>query len=217
MHDDDEYFIRTIEFDNIPNEVKIYQQTIGDVGHVVWDAAIVLAKYVDCNNFKYDLQEKKVVELGSGTGLVGIVAAMKGAQTFITDLPEVLSLMEKNIVENQTGDKFNITAKTLKWGEDVDKQLLYPDYVFIADCIYYEESLDPLVNTMVAISSTSTKIYLSYEERDTEKKVKLQNQFFKLLLKHFHMKEIPTTMQDPTFSSPDIHVIHLTLKLIEKS
>jgi len=183
MHDDDEYFIRTIEFDNIPNEVKIYQQTIGDVGHVVWDAAIVLAK----------------------------------AQTFITDLPEVLSLMEKNIVENQTGDKFNITAKTLKWGEDVDKQLLYPDYVFIADCIYYEESLYPLVNTMVAISSTSTQIYLSYEERDTEKKVKLQNQFFKLLLKHFHMKEIPTTMQDPTFSSPDIHVIYLTLKLIEKS
>ena len=75
------YFTREIEFSS--GTLQINQSYIGDVGHVVWDAAIVLAKFLDGKHFEDNKQcnmlaSKSVVELGSGTGLVGLVAAMKG-------------------------------------------------------------------------------------------------------------------------------------------
>lgn len=57
---------------------------IGDVGCVVWDAAIVLAKYLETKTF-YDMSigvnvwcGRTVVELGAGTGVVGLMAATLG-------------------------------------------------------------------------------------------------------------------------------------------
>ena len=58
----------------------IKQAEVGDVGCVVWDAAIVLAKYLETEDFarRHALTGKRVVELGAGTGLVGLVAAVLG-------------------------------------------------------------------------------------------------------------------------------------------
>ena len=80
-NDQESYFTREIEFTN--GLLQINQSYIGDVGHVVWDAAIVLSKFLDGKYFedaegRNVLASKSIVELGSGTGLVGIVAAMKG-------------------------------------------------------------------------------------------------------------------------------------------
>ena len=63
--------------------LKINQSGIGDVGCVVWDAAIVLASYLETKDFgashgKSQISGKRVLELGSGTGLVGLQAACLG-------------------------------------------------------------------------------------------------------------------------------------------
>lgn len=60
--------------------LNIYQAAIGDVGCVVWDAALVLAKYLESADFLHGrlLQDKTVLELGAGTGCLGIVAATFG-------------------------------------------------------------------------------------------------------------------------------------------
>ena len=89
--------------------LHLSQCEIGDVGCVVWDSAIVLAKYLETVNFHSELNDyfKKnekeliknkeqnrndnllsdlsylfnklsIVELGSGTGIVGIQAACMG-------------------------------------------------------------------------------------------------------------------------------------------
>ena len=60
--------------------LEIYQELEGDVGCVVWDAAIALAKYIEMEKAqaKYNFQGKAVIELGAGTGIVGLVAAVKG-------------------------------------------------------------------------------------------------------------------------------------------
>ena len=72
-------FIREIEKNN-GDLVKIHQLEIGDVGCVVWDAALVLAKYLESEDFNrgLDLFRKNVIELGSGTGVVGIMALTFG-------------------------------------------------------------------------------------------------------------------------------------------
>ncbi len=72
------FFIRELELEN--ETIEIYQKLEGDVGCVVWDAAICLSKYIDSHGFKqkHFLCGKNVVELGAGTGIVGLVAATQG-------------------------------------------------------------------------------------------------------------------------------------------
>ena len=69
-------FVREIET-NKTDILKIHQLEVGDVGCVVWDAALVLSKYLETPDFDKGrlLKGKKILELGSGTGCVGIVAA----------------------------------------------------------------------------------------------------------------------------------------------
>ncbi len=73
-------FERMLECEN-GRDLTIKQSYIGDVGCVVWDAALVLSKYLETESF-HDrfggLKGKTVVELGAGTGAVGLVAATKG-------------------------------------------------------------------------------------------------------------------------------------------
>ncbi|XP_044624255.1 protein N-lysine methyltransferase METTL21A isoform X3 [Equus asinus] len=56
------------------------------VAAVVWDAAVVLAAYLEMG--AVELRGRAAVELGAGTGLVGIVAALLGCpvhtETFLT-------------------------------------------------------------------------------------------------------------------------------------
>ncbi|KAF6032372.1 METTL21A [Bugula neritina] len=55
------------------------------VAGVVWDAAVVLCEYIVANPTLF--LNKKVLELGSGTGLSGICAYMEGSRVTLTDRP----------------------------------------------------------------------------------------------------------------------------------
>lgn len=81
--DESKYFVRGIE-KNSGCVLKMNQCYLGDVGCVVWDAAIVLAKYLETKTF-YDPSTgvnmwagRRVLELGAGTGVVGLMAATLG-------------------------------------------------------------------------------------------------------------------------------------------
>lgn len=81
--DDSRYFVREIEKSD-GCILNIKQCYLGDVGCVVWDAAIVLAKYLETKHF-HDPSSgvnvwagKSVLELGAGTGVVGLMAATMG-------------------------------------------------------------------------------------------------------------------------------------------
>ena len=63
--------------------LNIAQYEVGDEGCVVWDAALVLSYYLESPDFsnadgKSSLLGKTAIELGSGTGVVGIQAAACG-------------------------------------------------------------------------------------------------------------------------------------------
>ncbi|XP_007253849.3 protein-lysine methyltransferase METTL21D [Astyanax mexicanus] len=210
------YFIREIE-KNDGSVLEMYQCSKGDVGCVVWDAAIVLCKYLETEQFcpapppaPSAWSCKRVVELGAGTGVVGIMAASLGANVTVTDLEDLQPLLELNIKKNQnlirTG---SVTAKVLKWGEDVMDFLPYPDYILMADCIYYEQSVEPLIETLKLLAGPETCVICCYEERTVGVNPEVERRFFELLLQDFESKEIPAESQDPEFNSPDIHILHL--------
>lgn len=73
-------FPREIDIEVCLKTLKIFQKIEGDVNCVVWDASLVLAKYLETICFQKPdfLSGVRVLELGSGLGVVGLTAATLG-------------------------------------------------------------------------------------------------------------------------------------------
>nr|KAF6503397.1 valosin containing protein lysine methyltransferase [Molossus molossus] len=99
-----ENFVRILEKRD-GTVLRLQQYGSGGVGCVVWDAAIVLCKYLETPGFSGDgahtLIRQSVLELGSGTGAVGLMAATLGANVVVTDLEELQDLLKININMNK--------------------------------------------------------------------------------------------------------------------
>ncbi|KAL0949853.1 hypothetical protein HGRIS_009887 [Hohenbuehelia grisea] len=80
-------------------------------GGVTWEAGEVLANYLV--NRISSVSGKNVVELGSGTGLVGLVAARLGGQVWITDQAPMLDIMRRNVSVNNL--QSIVTVAQLDW------------------------------------------------------------------------------------------------------
>uniref|UniRef100_A0A8B9UBN5 Valosin containing protein lysine methyltransferase n=2 Tax=Anas TaxID=8835 RepID=A0A8B9UBN5_9AVES len=91
-------FVRELERRGGP-ALRLEQREAGDVGCVVWDAALVLAKFLETG--ACPLARRAVLELGAGTGAVGIMAATLGANVTVTDLEELQELLLVNIENNK--------------------------------------------------------------------------------------------------------------------
>ena len=84
---------------------------------MVWDAAIVLSKYLE--TIKHVIKNKTVLEVGAGTGAVGVCAAVLEARhVLITDQDNLVEFMKHNIDLNKKviNPNCNIEAHPLVWG-----------------------------------------------------------------------------------------------------
>nr|DBA14511.1 TPA: hypothetical protein GDO54_005466 [Pyxicephalus adspersus] len=203
-------FIRELELSD-GRVLEIRQLSSGDVGCVVWDAAIVLSKYLERRERTEPglLRGRTVLELGSGTGIVGIMAAALGAQVTVTDLEDLQDLMSANIDHNAHVISGSCQAKVLKWGEEVADSFLSPNYILMADCIYYEESLKPLLKTVKDLAGSDTCVLCCYEERTTGKNPEIEKKFFELLKADFEYEEVPIEKHDEEYRSEDIHILQI--------
>lgn len=101
-------------------------------------------------------QALRVLELGAGTGMVGIASAFLGAHVTITDLPHVLPNLIFNATANEeplraTGLGGCVCVKALRWGEEKDVQDVGHhnfDLVLASDVVYHENLFGPLLLTL---------------------------------------------------------------------
>lgn len=132
-------FLRRVYLDSTGQELRIHQCYEGDVGCVVWDGALVLGKYIDHrNNTGKWSTEQVIVELGAGTGIVGLITASFGNTVILTDLAQFVPLMEKNIRENEHSLKGKVEARTLEWGT-IPEGYGTPDCLLLSECVYYQK------------------------------------------------------------------------------
>ncbi|XP_028934532.1 protein-lysine methyltransferase METTL21D isoform X2 [Ornithorhynchus anatinus] len=206
-------FVRTVEKRD-GSVLRLHQYGSGGVGCVVWDAALVLAKYLETPGFSGDgarpLSRRSVLELGAGTGAVGLMAATLGANVVLTDLEELQDLLKMNIDVNKHLVTGSVQAKVLKWGEEVAE--FAPDYILMADCIYYEESLEPLLKTLKDLAGPETCIICCYEQRTMGKNPEIEKKYFELLQLDFDLEKIPLQKHDEEYRSEDIHILHIQRK-----
>ncbi|KAL6222415.1 hypothetical protein ACLB2K_005807 [Fragaria x ananassa] len=91
----------------------------------------------------------KILELGSGTGLVGIAAAATlGACVTVTDLPHVTDNLRYNVELNAAvlgGSGGSVSVAALRWGEAIGREF---DLVLASDVVYHDHLYEPLLKTL---------------------------------------------------------------------
>ena len=93
-------------------------------------------------------------------------------------------------------------------GEHKSQALLSSDWT---ELLFFQESIEDLVETLFMLSSDSTQILLTYEERDSEIKLEVMKMFFEKMKTHFTWRKIPHSEHHPDFESPDIQIFKFLL------
>ncbi|KAF2290243.1 hypothetical protein GH714_005156 [Hevea brasiliensis] len=186
----------------------------GVTGSVMWDSGVVLGKFLEhaVDSKLLMLQGKKVVELGAGCGLVGCIAALLGAQVTLTDLPDRLRLLKKNIESNlRDGDlRGSAVVRELVWGNEPDQDLVepVPDYILGSDVIYSEEAVMDLLDTLMQLCGIQTTIFLAGELRNDT----VLECFLEAAMKNFVVGRVEQTQWHPDYWSCRMVLYVLTKK-----
>lgn len=173
-------------------------------GASVYDAAFVLADHLHRGGAP--LGGKRVVELGTGPGLVAVAAAMLGAAEVVaTDGDEeLLSLTEENLNDNVTriaGEDVRRRCRVsqLMWGDSEAVEAMQPpfDVVLAADvaALVYEEHFSGLVSSLAGLSNENSIILLAYHRRHTDEDV-----FFEKLAGAFTYSVVPDESIHPEYA-----------------
>ncbi|RCN49115.1 putative leukotriene A-4 hydrolase [Ancylostoma caninum] len=153
----------------------------------------------------------QVLELGAGTGICGLTLAALGADVIITDLPSRLPLILKNYEANRSHCFGSVTVEALDWS--CPGTLPDVDLLVLVDCIYYLDSIDPLIKTMT--SCNAKEVLCIYEKRDIGEPVIAQNVFLEKIVNFYEVQIVPDSDLHPDYSGCDeIAVIKLIRKYL---
>jgi len=140
----------------------------GLYGNFLWSSAVAMSKFCCWMDTDQSLKGKRVLELGSGTGVVGLTLAKLGAMVTLTDgEPQVLSLLQRNIEANVS---CTASQQLLRFG---DPQTYVPQNNFqlivAADVIYNgtDQTGTSLMETIEAhmLVDSTTEVWIAYEHR----------------------------------------------------
>lgn len=122
----------------------------------LWPAATGMCRYLE-NAYGANqtlLRGVRVLELGAGTGMAGVMAARLGAYVTLSDLPHVLPNLQRNVDLNLAEVEAcggSLAVQPLRWGVEEDVTLFStspPDLILASDCVYYDTLFEPLMQTL---------------------------------------------------------------------
>mmetsp|Transcript_38211 Transcript_38211/g.107992 ORF Transcript_38211/g.107992 Transcript_38211/m.107992 type:complete len:209 (-) Transcript_38211:238-864(-) len=149
--------------------IREHSDLENEAGAVVWDCALVLAHFLHHPNpwiGPRELEGARVVELGSGTGLVGLSIALlaSSVKVVLTDLPKFIGGLQENIKENRL--QGSVKAAAYIWGEPIEElETPQVDWIVASDVIYAHDAVEPLLQALLMLSSEPTRILIAYELR----------------------------------------------------
>ncbi len=181
--------------------MKINQSLQYGYSGEVWDGALVLSYYLLKNQLKEETKSKysnkTILELGSGTGICGLITSvMSPKHIILTDLPDKIGILKENLEENMELIK-EISPNTLidiygiDWRKEINDDLgkLDVDLIICCEIVYDEKLFDALIKTIIYFyKKDKTRIVFSYTFRKENEKT-----FFDMLYNQFllvHQKKI---------------------------
>jgi len=212
-------------------------------GGLCWDAAFILGEHVIHNVSEWKINNNtvevvgegnrttRVVELGAGTGLCGLMiaaAAFDDVIVEITDLPELQDLMCANIKRNyfrsstsgssnrkmkeeddesRKNENFNTTnsnvsCRVLQWGVTSDYINAPYDVIIGADVVTSIYDPIALAQTFYALSGPHTKIYISGKTR-----LDKPHEIFEMEMKRLFVSVRKIDAPNSRLRSPNVFVL----------
>ena len=172
---------------NLTVQLRILQDPGGQqYGHgaTVWDSSILLGQYLSKMEGRELMKAStKVLTLGCGCGLSGLVASTLGCDVTLTDLETVLPLTHMNIDKNINALRMAIAfskdkdehgdvhrsntpvARALDWRTQDDLVDEKYDLILGADLMYDPTLAEPLAATCDRLAATGADVLLGYEHR----------------------------------------------------
>lgn len=147
---------------------------LANVGWTVWQSAFILGEWLLRKPPVASWQGVKVLELGAGTGVLGLVLAMAGADVTLTDLEHVTPLCRENVEANRDALCGRVEVKDYKFGapvaelSDGDDASSSWDLIVAADTLYWSEFHEDLLKSLQNLCGPSSHIYLGYRVRSGE-------------------------------------------------
>ncbi|KAI8637318.1 putative methyltransferase-domain-containing protein [Parasitella parasitica] len=132
----------------------------------------------------------RILELGAGTGYVGIALARqlrKPAQVYITDIMQVVPLIQENVKlhispNDDDGSAAEVIVDRLHWGNREDAKRLVDqgrfDLVVVSDCVYFPELFGMLLDTLLDVCDACTRVVIGYKCRSLEKELGFWQDYF---------------------------------------
>lgn len=172
----------------------------------VWDSAIVLAKALERLGGH---ARTRVCELGAGCGLPGLVLAARGARVVLTDLPCNLPLLADNCRDNHHvwSESDAPVVSALQWGSQLPAECMQSfDTILGADLFYAHDAMPLLVDTLVALSSEMTTVWLA-----AGRNRQAADEFWPIAKAHFSVELVPLDELDPLYQLDAVDVWRLRL------
>ena len=110
------------------------------LAHVTWGGSIFVSKVLESRHrADRSLEGKRVLEIGSGTGLAACVCAILGATVVATEKEETLEMLRQNVASNGLAGSVEVHA--LNWFAEPEERPVFCgglpfDLIITADCTY---------------------------------------------------------------------------------
>lgn len=116
-------------------------------GHYVWDSGLMVAELISEHLTEWGVEGKRVLELGTGSGLTSIISVLCGAKEVVaSDYPDsrLLANAQANVVANvPKGSAARVSVREHLWGCVDDKLARSHEHAFdvvvAAGCLWLDE------------------------------------------------------------------------------
>lgn len=143
--------------------------TDGTTGLRAWQASKFLAEW--CLENRQVLHGKRVLELGSGVGLTGLVvckACRPSCYTFTDGHESVVQVLKENVGINCLPSTPDINVETLRWGDRLGKGHDGVHVVLGADLVFDPDLIEPLVMTLTDLLRHGGTAYVASTIRNAD-------------------------------------------------
>ena len=140
----------------------------------LWPAALASSILIQSMEFQSWIVDKTMVELGSGRGLAGLVAAIRAKSCLLTDNDgEAVELLQQTIESNELElAAATVSTQQLDWRDVHNGKVPPMDLVLGSDIAYYFYLLRPIMDTarafMDANARPSTLVVLGQANRESQ-------------------------------------------------